>query len=159
SAQGYRDDIQLERAADLKYQGQSFELTVPLAAHPDSDGALRDLARAFHREHERTYGHKAEGDPIQIVNLRLTARVRRPPAPAPAVAPARHRPAGERRASFGATYGLLATPVIDRDDLDERLRPGPLLIEEYDATTLVPPAAAARLDAHRNIVIAVGGRA
>jgi len=159
SAQGYRDDIQLERAADLKYQGQSFELTVPLAAHPDSDGALRDLARAFHREHERTYGHKAEGDPIQIVNLRLTARVRRPPAPAPAVAPSRHRPAGERRAYFGATYGLLATPVIDRDDLDERLRPGPLLIEEYDATTLVPPAAAARLDAHRNIVIAVGGRA
>src|SRR4029077_313057 len=86
-AQGYHDEVQIERAVDLKYQGQSFELAVPLAAHLGRDGALRDLGHAFHREHERTYGHKAEGDPIQIVNLRLTARVRRPPAPSPALAP------------------------------------------------------------------------
>ena len=70
-------DVEIARAVDLKYQGQSFELTVPLPPAWSDDDASRHLAAAFGREHERTYGHKAEGDPIQMVNLRLTARVRR----------------------------------------------------------------------------------
>jgi N-methylhydantoinase A len=155
--QGYGDGVEVERAADLKYVGQSFELAVPLPEDLARGDVLRDLARAFDREHERTYGHKADGDPIQIVNLRLTARVRRPPAPAPRLHAALRRPPGERLAYFGARHGAVATSIIDRDDLDARGRPGPLLIEEYDATTLVPPGAAAQLDAHRNIVITTGG--
>src|SRR5499427_8504342 len=78
-AQGYGGNVEIERSADLKYQGQSYELSVPLG--PGAGGAemIAQLAEAFGKEHERTYGHKAEGDPIQIVNLRLTARVRRGP--------------------------------------------------------------------------------
>src|SRR4029453_17384857 len=75
--EGNRAQVQIERAVDLKYQGQSFELTVALPP-AWTDEALRQLATSFGVEHERTYGHKAEGDPIQMVNLRLTARVRRP---------------------------------------------------------------------------------
>jgi N-methylhydantoinase A len=158
-AQGYRDDVEIERTADLKYQGQSYELAVPLGpAAPDGAEAMARLAEAFDKEHERTYGHKAEGDPIQIVNLRLTARVRRAAsaprdmrlAPGPRVAPA------AREAYFGAGHGMLRTPVIGRADLDATPRRGPLLVEEYDATTLVPPDGAAHLDAHGNIVIATG---
>jgi N-methylhydantoinase A len=158
-AQGYRDGVEIARAADLKYQGQSFELAVPLPAALPGDEALRGLAQTFDREHERTYGHKAEGDPIQIVNLRLTARVR-PPAARPAIrlAAAGRGAGGARPAYFGAAHGVIRTPVIGRDDLDARPRPGPLLIDEYDATTLVPPGCAARLDAHRNIVISTGAR-
>src|SRR5499426_3983228 len=72
-AQGYGGNVEIERSADLKYQGQSYELAVPLG--PGAGGAemIAQLAEAFGKEHERTYGHKAEGDPIQIVNLRLTA--------------------------------------------------------------------------------------
>jgi N-methylhydantoinase A len=51
---------------------------------------------------------------------------------------------------------VIRTPVVGREDLDERPRPGPLLIDEYDATTLVPPGCPAHLDAHGNIVIDTG---
>ena len=63
-------------------------------------------------------------------------------------------PRAERQAYFGPAHGLLATPVIARAHLGKRPKPGPLLIDEYDATTLVPPGCRARLDAHGNIVIA-----
>ena len=158
SAQGYGGHVEIERSADLKYQGQSYELAVPLGSGAGGADTIARLAEAFGKEHERTYGHKAEGDPIQIVNLRLTARVHRGPeargemrlvAGARASAPA-------REAYFGATHGVLRTPVIDRQDLDATPRPGPILVDEYDATTLVPPGGSAHLDAHGNIVIHTG---
>jgi N-methylhydantoinase A/oxoprolinase/acetone carboxylase beta subunit len=102
-------------------------------------------------------GHKAEGDPIQIVNLRLTARVRRPTErPDTRLAPAARGAGGERLAYFGPGHGAIRTPVIGRADLGDRARPGPLLIDEYDATTLVPPECAVHLDSYGNIVIATG---
>jgi N-methylhydantoinase A len=51
----------------------------------------------------------------------------------------------------------MATAVITRGLLAATPRPGPLLVDEYDATTLVPPGCAARLDPHGNIVITTGG--
>src|SRR5258705_188335 len=158
-AEGSRARVEIERSVDLKYQGQSFELTVPLPP-AFSDEAFRTLAADFGREHERTYGHQAEGDPIQIVNLRLTARVLRP-AERAAIRLQEDRAGrgGDRRAYFGPAHGAIATPVITRAALDATARPGPLLLDEYDATTLVPPGCAARLDAHGNIVITTGGPA
>jgi N-methylhydantoinase A len=153
AAQGHHD-VEIARAADLKYQGQSFELTVLLPPAGSDDDAARHLAEAFAREHERTYGHKAEGDPIQVVNLRLTARVRSAERPAMRLGDAGRGPRAERQAYFGPAHGLLATPVIARAHLGKRAKPGPLLIDEYDATTLVPPGCRARLDTHGNIVIA-----
>jgi N-methylhydantoinase A len=154
-AQGY-GDVEIERAADLKYQGQSFELTVPLPSGGIADDTGRQLAEAFGDEHERTYGHQAAGDPIQIVNLRLTARVRRMERPDPRLAATARGASGAREAYFGAAHGLRRTPVVGRADLGDRPQPGPLLIDEYDATTLVPPGCAARLDSHGNIVITTG---
>jgi len=159
SSEGSRAEVEIERAVDLKYQGQSFELTVPLPAAWSED-ALRELAQAFGREHERTYGHRAEGDPIQMVNLRLTARMR--PAADRAslrLGDDRSGARGERRAYFGPAHGELATPVITRAQLGATPRSGPLLVDEYDATTLVPPGCAARLDPHGNIVITTGASA
>ena len=70
------------------------------------------------------------------------------------VAPSPRGVGGERLAYFGPAHGPIPTPVIGRADLDDRPRSGPLLIDEYDATTLVPPECAAHLDPHGNIVIA-----
>jgi N-methylhydantoinase A len=63
---------------------------------------------------------------------------------------------GTRRAYYGRERGMLATPVLARADLGSVARPGPLLVDEYDATTLIPPGATARLDAHGNILIETG---
>jgi N-methylhydantoinase A len=157
-AEGYREAVAMERGVDLKYEGQSFELTIPVP--PDWRGAagVDALSAAFAREHLRTYGHAAAGDPIQVVNLRVTARLVRPAGRPPVRLGGERALAtgGTRRAYFGRERGLLTTPIVARADLGSALRPGPLLVDEYDATTLVPPGAAARLDAHGNILIETG---
>ncbi len=154
--QGFEGPMEVLRAADLRYQGQSFELTVPVP-DPADEALPRRLGEAFAREHERTWGHKGEGDPLQLVNLRVTARLRAPEARPPLrpTAPALAG-RGAREAYFGPAHGRLPTPVVDRWDLDSRPRPGPLLVEEYDATTLVPPGATAALDPWGNILIRTG---
>ena len=57
-----------QRLADLRYAGQSFELTV-------AGATATELVRAFHAEHERRYGHRIDDEPVEIVNLRLVATV------------------------------------------------------------------------------------
>jgi N-methylhydantoinase A len=159
-AEGYREPVATARAVDLKYQGQSFELAVPLPADWRGAAGVEALAAAFARQHERTYGHAAPGDPIQVVNLRVSARLVRPGAPG-VLRLAPGRPAstgGTRLAYFGREAGARRTPVLARGDLDARPRPGPLLVDEYDATTLIPPGAAASLDGHGNILIDTGAR-
>lgn len=153
--EGHRQQLMATSAVDARYAGQSFELTVPV---PDLDapGLAAAIAENFGCEHERTYGHRASGDPIQIVNLRVVARVpqaveRRPIRPATDRIPDQTR----RLAYFGPKLGQLPTPVIDRFELAKKPLSGPLLIDEYDATTLVPPGCAARLDALGNIIIQV----
>ena len=119
-AEGYREPVAMARAVDLKYAGQSFELTIPLPADWRGAAGADSLAASFAREHERTYGHAAPGDPIQVVNLRVTARLVRPDARrAVRLGSARATPAGgTRRAHFGPEHGTLETPVLARADLD-----------------------------------------
>jgi N-methylhydantoinase A len=147
----------IARAVDAKYVGQSFELTIPLPG-PRTPAAA--IAEIFAREHERTYGHRADGDPVQVVNIRIVARVPRdsfPSALPRGESAMRNRFGGNKReANFGEPYGILATPVLDRFDLAyAEPRRGPLLIDEYDATTLVPPGCSVRLDDFNNIVIKI----
>ncbi|MYE35723.1 MAG: hydantoinase/oxoprolinase family protein [Gemmatimonadales bacterium] len=149
--------VTVERLADLRYAGQAYELTVPVApGAPD----LEAMARAFDREHERTYGHPSEGDPVDLVNVKVLARVavdaiepsRRllPAPPATLGAP--------RDVYFGPADGTLETAVVARTDLTGDWRDGPVIVEEYDATCVVPPSCRARLDAFGNIDIDVDTR-
>ena len=149
--------VAVERLADLRYAGQAYELTVPVApGTPD----LVAMARAFDREHERTYGHPSEGDPVDLVNVKVLARVSvraadpnrhlLPPPPATLGAP--------RDVYFGPADGTRETPVVTRTGLSADWTEGPVIVEEYDATCVVPPGCRARLDALGNIDIAVDAR-
>jgi N-methylhydantoinase A len=62
---------------------------------------------------------------------------------------------GSRRAYFGPAHGYVETPVIDRFDLDRRPQTGPVIVEEYDATTVVPPGCRVHLDEWNDVVIDV----
>jgi len=148
-------DVELHRIADLRYHGQSFELQIPV---PDVSrpAAPEELASAFHREHKRTYGHSHDSDIIEIVNARIRARVTvASPALPNLAAEAQRRTATKRHAYFGARIGLLETPVVERADLKGNIA-GPLIIEEYDTTIIVPPGTSASLDALGNVVLDVG---
>src|SRR5207249_1506865 len=67
--------VRIRRSADCRYEGQSFELTVPVAGGPVEPSTLAGLDEAFGREHERTYGHRAGPDePVEIVSLRVVGQ-------------------------------------------------------------------------------------
>src|SRR5205823_10847058 len=69
------DRIEIRRSASLHYQGQSFELRVPLAAGRLDRAALAALEEAFGAEHERTYGHRAGiEEPVELVSLEVIGR-------------------------------------------------------------------------------------
>ena len=147
----------IRRSANMHYQGQTFELTIPVPEGRLDERVMADLEEAFGQEHERTYGHRAGPDePLELVNIQVVGygvsdRSRVPgkivtDRPEPGERPA------PRSAYFGAGDGWLDTPVLFRADL-ETPRAGPAIIEEYDATCVVPPRAKAALDAYGNIVI------
>jgi len=145
-----------ERSAALHYKGQSFELVLPVADGAFDAGALTRLEEAFGQEHEKTYGHRAGPDePVELVSVQVVAKggaagagMPRRLLPATAAAPSQRA----RRAYFGEPHGWMSTPVVARRELTTR-RMGPLIVEEYDATSVVPPGTAASLDADGSIVI------
>jgi N-methylhydantoinase A len=148
--EGYsRDRVELQRFADVRYAGQAHEITTPLGSGaPD----FARLARAFGDEHERTYGHQADQEEVESVAVRVVARVPRDLRPGKSAPRRGPRAAGARTAYFGARYKAQSTPVIARMDL-VTARSGPLIVEEYDATCVVPPGWSALLDAQGNLVL------
>ena len=149
----------MRRSADLRYQGQSFELSVPVTGEvPDGDTIAR-IEAGFAREHERTYGHRAGPDePVEIVSLRLVAQgiPDRPRVPERVQIdrPAVPGEAPTRRVYFGPEHGWRETPVVGRHALADG-RHGPCVVEEYDATCVVPPGARAHLDDWGNIILEI----
>ena len=152
---GFPPDRHLSRASALaRYLGQSSEIAVPL---PDGPVTPAVIAEAFGQEHERTYGFRAPAEePVELMGLSVMARGlpekprlpgRIPPASAPVPA--------ERQAWFPAS-GWVATPVVDRAGLGASPRPGPLLVQEYDATCLVPAGMTAAVDDFGAIRLAAG---
>lgn len=144
--------MELSRLADMRFAGQAFELTVAVA---EDEPRAAALAASFLAEHLRTYGHGAASDPMQVVSLRVLARARRSLPAAIRWPQAAGRPAGHRQAHFGPGHGTLSTPVIDRAGLAPGWRAGPLIVEEYDATCVIPPGWSARRDGFGNIEMAM----
>ena len=144
------------RAASARYVGQSSEIEVPLPDGLDAAALLAHLPALFAAEHERTYGFRAPDDEaVELIGLSVIARgtpetPRLPDRipPAAAIVPA------SRRAWF-ADSGWVETPVVDRAGLSAA-RTGPLIIQEYDATCLVPRGAIAEVDGFGNIRLSLG---
>ena len=147
--------IVMQRAVDLRYAGQSSELTLPIVNADIGQSQFFDtLGERFADDHERTYGHRAPDDPIEVVNLRLTAIIPTAKPQFSHIEPQSSRPLiSNRRCYFGAETGWLDVPVLFRDGLGSESQSGPLIIEEYDTTILVPPRCVVRRDEWGNIVI------
>jgi N-methylhydantoinase A len=146
--------VELRYRADMRYVGQSHELTIGVAA-PDSS-TPQSLGDAFHEAHERRYGYRQPQAAVEIVTLRLTAVApvmlpqleKRPLAQPDAQAAI----VGRKNVWFGERP--LTTTLYDR----ERLRPGhrfsgPAVVFQYDTTTVIPPAWKAAVDGYGNLVL------
>jgi N-methylhydantoinase A len=159
TADGFAPErIEIRRGASLHYQGQSFELRVPLTADRLDRAALASLEEAFGAEHEQTYGHRAGVDePVELVSLDIVGRGLSEKPRAASAATASLAPdvaiAEPRRAAyFGPGSGWLDAEVINRSDL-RTPHTGPCIVDEYDSTCLIPPGWTARLDPYGNIAI------
>ncbi len=139
------------RTADLRYRGQAYELTVNANAGPDDDLA-NFIVERFHIEHERTYGRRASDEPVDLVTIRSTYRIDSDRIVPKSVNETEDKKP-PRNAYFGKQHGWMLTPVIGRGGLTSSVTPGPLIIEEYDSTTLVPPDTSAHIDETGNIIM------
>jgi N-methylhydantoinase A len=137
--------------ADLRHEGQATELTV----HYDGD-ELGEMAARFVAEYLKTYGYKDES-PIELVKLRVVGRglrEQRLDFSHLAIEPRSGAPTGRSRAvHFSRGSAPVETEVVARAALSSSPHRGPLIIEEFDATTVVPPNAHVHRDPTGNIVL------
>jgi N-methylhydantoinase A len=134
-----------ERRLDLRYAGQSYELSVPFK---------RDFRRLFDQQHMRAYGYSHSGRRIEIVNLRLRVVIRTPKPRLRAHKMRNSTPEKMNPKPVWFDGRFRATPVYDRERLaaGARLR-GPAVIVEYSSTTIVPPDFRCEVDKYLNLVL------
>lgn len=150
----------LELVFDMRYVGQNFELPVPVA---DSD-AMRDgrfriapdvLSQSFFESHDRAYGYHNPQDPVEVVNLRLTAwgRLNHPKTGSDEIADGNPTPTETRPVYFNAEAPDAAAVYHRADLLPGHRIVGPAVIEQLDSTALVYPGDTATVDAALNFII------
>ena len=148
-----REGFEAERARpshrlDMRYQGQSYELSVPFSA---------GFRQAFHHEHAKAYGYAYPERPLEIVNLRLRMVIRTPKLRGRRRKPATVRTSREALIKTKPVWfdsKPQPTGIYDRQLLaaGAALR-GPAVIVEYSAATVVPPDFACKVDEHMNLVL------
>ena len=145
-------DRTLRHALDLRYVGQSHELTVD--AQP-GDGAA-EIAAAFHAAHAARYGYARPEAAVELVTLRLSAVAAHKPPP---LLQETSGPTDASAARLGMVEiwfadGVHDTALYERDRLRAGHRfDGPAVVYQYDTTTLVPPGWLAWVDERHNLIL------
>ena len=150
-SEGAGAEAQAVRHLDVRYVGQSYEITVPFSAR---------FVTHFHREHERAYGYDQPNRPLEVVNLRLRL-IAHTPKPAKLSArpaqPVRRPPPRSAVLTEGPVWfgeRPLATPFYDREQLPAGTSfAGPAVVLEYSSTTVIPPNYRGRVDADSNLIL------
>jgi N-methylhydantoinase A len=151
------DAVEFERSVDLRYRGQSFELSVPVPDGGVDAATLETLAARFHDRHRERYGHAYPDEPVELVTVRLRARGvvetpdLRPAATDGTVADARRerRPVTfDGEAVETAIYDRTRLPVGGSFD-------GPAVVEGPESTVVVRPGQRARVDEYASLLVEV----
>jgi N-methylhydantoinase A len=151
--------IRVSFALDMRYVAQEYTLTVAVEgdAFPSQDTFADSAARLFDAAHLSRFGHANPGAPIEIVTLRATVlgELSRPdPVPLEAATDAAY-PFETRQIVFGKTEH--ATPVVRRDALRPGMVvPGPAVILEQTATTVLPPGTITTVEPYGSLIVQVG---
>lgn len=147
-----RESVSLRVACDVRYTGEISEIRVQADDDQTTPERVQQIREAFEAEHIRLYGHGGNpGSTIEIVAVRLVGRT----AGDDSIARGGARSGtatGTRSAVFGERWGAIEAPIINRNDLGEG-RKGPFLIDEYDATIVIPPNWRGATDTTGNIIL------
>ena len=152
------EEITFMHQVDMRYVGQSYELTIPLPDGKLSAAEIEGVLSRFHREHHRAYGYSASNEPVEFVNLRLSAigTINKPQL--------REIGAGDSPLSaaqkairfvyFAERECFVECPIYDRYRLSAGfVLEGPAIVEEIDATTVIHPGYQALVDGFGNLIL------
>jgi N-methylhydantoinase A len=141
-------------AADMRYVGQSYEIDLPVEPGWLAPGGGAPLLAAFHRAHERAFGHADREAPAEIVNLRIQLRAERPRVPLEELAAGAAAPAPRARRRIWLDGRSTEAGVFDRAALGRGARlEGPAIVEQPDTTVLVPDGHVGEVDRFGNLLL------
>ncbi len=142
------DGPRYTRRADLRYRGQSFELTVEAQRPLEVD----KLEECFHAAHEQRYGYRMEDEPVELVNLRLTATVPVDKPELKETQPKGEAEVGRRRSNFDGEWQEV--PVLDRERMGRGSEvEGPAIVEFKESTCVVSPGWQGQVDGVGTLVL------
>ena len=150
------DHIRIERALDMRYAGQGYEIAVPCPVQPLQEADLKQLRTTFDQQHQAMFGHMAPQEPVEIVSFRVRGIGLVPPVEMPKFKPAgttlRDARRELRRVRFDGRE--LDCPVYQRERLDVGLTvAGPAVLDQFDCTTVICPGQTARVDEWKNLIV------
>jgi N-methylhydantoinase A len=156
------DQIHIERALDLRYAGQGYEITLPFPAGAITAAGLVALRQAFDAQHRTMFGHSAPEEPVEVVSYRVTGVGRVPPVQLPRFNRGGTSLADARRTTRRVRLdgSAVECPVYQREALDVGLSlTGPAVLDQFDCTTVLCPGQIARVDEWKNLIVTMGSDA
>ncbi len=158
------EDVQMTRTGDMRLVGQIHEINVPVPGETLSAGDIERIESDFHSIYQQLYARRNLSLPIEVQNWRLLVS-----GPQPDLSlreqdvvgggdSHRNGVKGSRQAYFPSSNGYVDCPVYDRYRLQAGTEfPGPAIIEEAEATTIVRPGESVSVDSWLNLVITLEG--
>ncbi len=158
-----KESIEISWSADLRYEGQSWELNAPIDAVETLDRkTIEKMARDFHELHQQVYSFSEPNGVVEFVNVRVRVVGKNPPLSLPRenkvpdAVPPRFK---EQRPVYFTAGGWQDIPIYERDELCVGARiDGPAIIEEKISTLLIPKDHVGFVDEYRNVVIELRAR-
>ena len=151
--------IRIERALDMRYAGQGYEIAVPCPVQPLQEADLRQLRATFDQQHRAMFGHMAPQEPVEIVSFRVRGIGLVAPVEMPKFKPAGTTLGDARRELRRVRFDgrELDCPVYQRERLDVGLTvAGPAVLDQFDCTTVICPGQTARVDEWKNLIVTHG---
>ena len=150
-------DIRIDRAIDMRYAGQGYEITVSCEA--SETAALGNLRKRFDTEHQSQFGHMAPEEPVEVVSYRVRGVGLVPPVTMPKFAPQGLALSDALRETRQVRFdgSTISCPVYQRDRLDVGLTlHGPAILDQFDCTTVICAGQVARVDPWKNLIVTEG---
>jgi N-methylhydantoinase A len=150
------ETIRIQRALDMRYAGQGYEITMDCAAEAMTADGLKDLRLRFDAQHRAMFGHMAPEEPLEIVSYRVRGIGLVPPVQMPKFKRARTTLADALRETRKVRFDgkTVDCPVYQRERLDVGLTfSGPAVLDQFDCTTVIVPGQQARVDEWKNLIV------
>jgi N-methylhydantoinase A len=150
------EQIRVQRALDMRYAGQGYEITMPCAEQPLGEDGLAALRKQFDVQHRTMFGHAAPEEPVEIVSYRVRGIGVVPPVEMPTFKPtgATLKDALRETRRVRMDGVDIDCPVYQREALDVGLTlTGPAILDQFDCTTVIYPGQVARVDEYKNLIV------